>query len=157
MSREVVLPEGRLKVAVRTKLLPNGNTRYDYAVMNLDFVNTTLEVGTNAANVRMLSRAGIDSFSAPSNGAVITNATSADGSALIPDWTVNSAQDVSFSTTNQAAELGWSSLYSFSFEANAAPGFGQIKLTSPGYGTDILVASLVPGGVTDILLKDGFE
>jgi hypothetical protein len=157
MSTEVVLPPGRLKVAVRTKLLPNGKTRYDYAVMNLDFVNASLDVGANAANVRMLSRAGIDSFSAPSNGAVITNAFSTDGSTAIPDWTLSNAQSVSFSAGSQAAELGWSSLYSFSFEANATPTAGQIKLTSPGYGSDILVASLVPSGNADVMFKDGFE
>ena len=144
MSSEVVLVDGRLKVAVRTTLLGNGNTRYDYAVMNLDYVSAQLET-LSSLNVRMLGRAGISGFSVPATTASVSNISVTDGSASIADWTFTNGSNVVFTTPSQAAEIGWSSLYSFSFEANAAPVAGKVALSGRGLANDVLVDLLVPG------------
>ena len=144
MSAEVVLPDGRLKVAVRTKLLGNGNTRYDYAVMNLDYVSAQLET-LSALNIRMLGRAGISGFSVPAAQATVSNISVVDGSANIADWTFTNGSNIAFTTPSQAAEIGWSSLYSFSFETNTAPVAGKVTLKGRGLANDVLVDLLVPG------------
>ena len=144
MSTEVVLPDGRLKVAVRTKLLGNGNTRYDYAVMNFDYVSAQLET-LSPLNIRMLDRAGISDFLIPTPHAAVSNISVVDGSASIADWTFTSGSSVNFTAPNQDAEIGWSSLYSFSFEANAAPVAGKVVLKGRRLAKDVLVDLLVPG------------
>lgn len=144
MSTEVVLPDGHLKLAVRTKLLSNGNTRYDYAVMNLDYVSAQLET-LSSLNVRMLGRAGISGFSVPAAQSTVSNISVTDGSANIADWTFANGSNIVFTTPSQAAEIGWSSLYSFSFEANAAPISGKVALQGRGLANDVLVDLLIPG------------
>ena len=144
MSSEVVLPDGRLKVAVRTKLLGNGITRYDYAVMNLDYVSAQLET-LSSLNIRMLGRAGISGFSVPATQSTVSNISVTDGSASIADWTFANGSNIVFTTPSQAAEIGWSSLYSFSFEANAAPVAGKVAFKGRGLANDVLVDLLIPG------------
>ena len=157
MSSEVVLPDGRLKVAVRTKLLGNGNTRYDYAVMNLDYVSAQLET-LSSLNIRMLGRAGISGFSVPATQSTVSNISVTDGSASIADWTFANGNNIVFSTPSQAAEIGWSSLYSFSFEANAAPVAGKVALQGRGLANDVLVDLLIPGAPsTPGEFYNGFE
>jgi len=157
MTSEVVLADGRLKVAVRTKLLGNGRTHYDYAVMNLDYVSAQLEI-LSPLNIRMLGRAGISGFSVPAAQATAGNISVADGSPSIADWTIANGSNIVFTTPSQAAEIGWSSLYSFSFDANAAPVAGKVALKGRGLANDVLVDLLVPGdsGAPDEFF-DGFE
>jgi hypothetical protein len=156
MSTEVILPAGHLKVAVRTKLLGNGNTRYDYAVMNLDYVDATLQT-LSPLNIRMLDRAGISGFSVPSNQAQISNVSVKDGSAALTDWTSGRGGTVHFNASSNLDELGWSSLYSFSFEANTAPIAGKVALSGRALTDDVLVDLLVPGVDASNTLIDGFE
>ena len=156
MSSEVVLTDGRLKVAVRTKLLGNGRTRYDYAVMNLDYVSAQLET-LSPLNVRMLGRAGISGFSVPATQASVSNISVTDGSASIADWTFANGSNIVFTTPSQAAEIGWSSLYSFSFEANAAAVTGKVALSGRGLANAVLVDLLVPGAGNIGEFFNGFE
>ena len=156
MSSEVVLTDGRLKVAVRTKLLGNGRTRYDYAVMNLDYVSAQLET-LSPLNVRMLGRAGISGFSVPATQASVSNISVIDGSASIADWTFANSGNIVFTTPSQAAEIGWSSLYSFSFEANAAAVAGKVALSGRGLANPVLVDLLVPGAGNTGEFFNGFE
>jgi hypothetical protein len=153
MSTEVVLPDGHLKVAVRTKLLPNGNTRYDYAVMNLDYLSAKLD-NPNSLNPRMISSAGISGLSVPSNAAAISAMVANVGSVLIQDWNVTRGGSVRFSAPTSASELRWSSLYSFSFESNTAPIAGQVTLSGAGLPDGQLVNSLVPGPGSEMLVDD---
>ncbi len=155
MSTEVVLTDGRLKVAVRTKLLSNGHTRYDYAIMNLDYVSAQLQI-LNSSNIRMLGRAGISGFSVPASQATVSNIHVVDGSDNIADWTFTNGTNIVFTTPSQDAEIGWSSLYSFSFEANATPVTGQVALKGRGLANDVLVDLLVPGPSSGDFV-DGFE
>lgn len=156
MTSEVVLADGRLKVAVRTKLLDNGRTRYDYAVMNLDYVSAELDV-INAANIRMLGRAGVSGFSVPTAQLSVGNVSVVDGSDSIADWNVSNGNNLVFTTPSQDAEIGWSSLYSFSFDANAAPIAGKVSLKGRGLANDVLVDLLIPGAGTTGEFFDGFE
>ncbi len=157
MTSEVVLTDGRLKVAVRTRLLSNGRTHYDYAVMNLDYVSAQLET-LSPLNIRMLGHAGISGFSVPASQASVGNISVLDGSDSIADWTIANGSNIVFTTPSQAAEIGWSSLYSFSFDANAAPVAGKVALKGRGLANDVLVDLLVPGdsGATGEFF-DGFE
>ena len=151
-----MLTDGRLKVAVRTKLLGNGRTRYDYAVMNLDYVSAQLET-LSPLNVRMLGRAGISGFSVPATQASVSNISVIDGSASIADWTFANSSNIIFTTPSQAAEIGWSSLYSFSFEANAAAVAGKVALSGRGLANPVLVDLLVPGAGNTGEFFNGFE
>ena len=156
LSAEVNLISGSLKVAVRTQLLPSGNTRYDYAVMNLDYLDATLET-IDALNTRLLDSAGISGFSVPSNQALISNILVNDGDDLITDWAEGRGGSVHFRARSPASELQWASLYSFSFEANTAPIAGKISLSGRGLSEDVLVDLLVPGIDSNNLLIDDFE
>ncbi len=156
LSAEVTLINGSLKVAVRTQLLPSGNTRYDYAVMNLDYLSATLEV-IDSLNTRLLDSAGISGFSVPSNQALISNILVNDGDDAITDWAEGRGGSVHFRARSPASELKWSSLYSFSFEANTAPVAGKVALSGRGLSEDLQVDLLVPGLDPNNLLIDDFE
>ena len=93
----------------------------------------------------MLGRAGISGFSVPATQATVNNISVTDGSASIADWTFTNGSNIVFTTPSQAAEIGWSSLYSFSFEANATPIAGKVALSGRGLANDVLVDLLVPG------------
>ncbi len=144
MTSEVLLTDGRLKVAVRTTLLDNGRTRYDYAVMNLDYVSAELNT-LDPLNIRMLGHAGISGFSVPATQASVGNISVVDGTDSIADWTITSGSNIVFTTPSEEAEIGWSSLYSFSFEANAAPIAGKVALKGRGLANDVFVDLLIPG------------
>lgn len=156
MSAEVILLSGRVKIAVRTTLLPNFNTRYDYAVMNLDYLDASLET-LDALNTRLLGSAGISGFSVPSNQALITNIVVTDGNDAIPDWIEGRGGSVHFRARNAASELSWASLYSFSFEASTKPVAGKVALSGRALGVDVQVDLLVPGIDPNNLLLDDFE
>lgn len=159
-NSEAVLPEGRIKVAVRTKQLPSGMYRYDYAVMNFDYVNATTEVsGGNPANVRILTNHGINRFSVPALVAT-GNKQFGDGNlTAVDDWSNSTeAGAVQFSAPNVASELKWGTLYTYSFESTAAPVSGNVSISGinmPRGSTQ--VASLVPGGNPDLVFADSFE
>ena len=156
MSAEVTLSNGSVKVAVRTQLLPNFNTRYDYAVMNMDYLDATLET-IDSLNTRLLASAGISGFSVPSNQALISNILVTDGDDTIADWAEGRGGSVHFRARTPASELSWSSLYSFSFEASTTPVAGKVALSGRGLSEDVLVDLLVPGVDPNNLLIDDFE
>ncbi len=156
MTGEVNLINGTIKVAVRTQLLPNGNTRYDYAVMNLDYLEANLE-SIDALSTRLLGSAAISGFSVPSNQATISNISVRDGDDAIADWAEGRGGSVHFRARTPDSELGWSSLYSFSFEATTTPVEGKVSLSGRALSEDVLVDLLVPGIDPNNLLIDDFE
>lgn len=154
-STELALPEGRIKVAVRTQALSNGHTRYDYAVMNVDFAQVELDYSLASAP-RMVSNIGFDSFSVPTQNAVIYNATMKSGTPDIFDWRTQISSSVRFVNESTSSQLRWGNLYTFSVEAESAPVAGQVQLRLPGGGGTFMVDSLIPGPGSD-LLRDDFE
>ena len=156
LSAEVSLINGSLKVAVRTQFLPNGNTRYDYAVMNLDYLDATLE-SIDSLNPKLIDSAGISGFSVPSNQALISNISVNDGDDSIVDWIEGRGGSVHFRARSPASDLKWASLYSFSFEANTAPVAGKVSLSGRALSEDVQVDLLVPGVDLNNLLIDDFE
>ena len=142
LSTEIVHENGRLKLAVRTRLLPNGNTRYDYALMNFDFVNAQLS--TQPAGVRMDSRAGISALALPDLSTTLSNIAMVDGDSAKADWLISQKQGLRFSAPNSSSELEWANLIRFSFEASTTPVAGTLQLEVPGSAIPISVQSLVP-------------
>lgn len=155
MSTEVVLPQGRIKVAVRTQALGNGNTRYDYAVMNFDFAQAELDYTVSSAP-RMISTVGFDAFSVPTQNATIFNASMKSGTPDIFDWRTQISSAVRFVNESASSQLRWGTMYSFSLEAESAPVPGQVQLRLPAGAGTFSVDSLVPGPGSE-LLRDDFE
>lgn len=154
-STELVLPQGRVKVAVRTEALSNGHTRYDYAVMNFDFAQAELDYSVSSAP-RMVSTVGIDSFSVPTQNATIFSAAMKSGSPDIFDWRTQISSAVRFVNESASSQLRWGNLYTFSLEAESAPVPGTVQLRLPGGAGTFNVNSLIPGSGTE-LLRDDFE
>lgn len=97
--------EGHVQLAAKTSTAPNGLTRFDYALMNLDFDRQ------------------IDSFSVPLPvGASVTNPSFHDpDDTSANDWspTVSPAAITWELPGGETSALDWGTLYSFRFEANA--------------------------------------
>lgn len=154
LSTEVVHSNGRLKLAVRTSLLPNGNTRYDYALMNFDFV--TAQLSSQPNGMRMESRAGINALAMPSLSTTLSNIRVVDGDTAKADWVVSQAQGLRFSAPASSSELEWANMLYFSFEATSPPVSGSVQLEGNGLSTPISVQTLVPA--PEILgFANGFE
>lgn len=142
LNTEVVHANGRLKLAVRTRLLPNGNTRYDYALMNFDFVNAQLSSQPNG--MRMESRAGINAVAIPQLMSALSNIRVIDGDTAKADWLIAQSQGFRLSAPDSASELEWGNLIYFSFEATTAPVNGTLQLEANGLSAPIAVQTLVP-------------
>ena len=115
--------EGHLELATATAALPSGATRYDYGLMNFDFDRR------------------IRSFSVPLPAGVELASIGFHDGDLDPgnDWQATvTAGDITWSTPAgdpQLNALDWGTLYSFRFDANAAP-----AAPDPVAGMDVLEA-----------------
>ncbi len=161
-SSELVAPEGRAKVAVKVTNIGNGQWRYDYAVMNVDFARAVTS-GT-APNVRVTSNKGFDRFSVPlPAGAQITALPGKVGE-IDPsmnwrvqttggrvDWstdtTIPGFNAPTFSTSAVPKSLDWGVMYAFTLTTNRPPVAGSATLHVAQAGTPASydVATLVPG------------
>lgn len=152
MNTEAVTANGRMKLAVKVRQLPNGNYRYDYALMNFDYMKATLDSSGNAP--RMTASSAIDGFSV-NTSASVSNISFFSGDASVTNWTnAQNASAVSFSAPNTASQLTWASMYRFSLESAGEPTAGTSSVQVPGE-TAISIATLVPNEVGSF--KNGFE
>jgi hypothetical protein len=157
-STEVVLPDGKLKLAVRARLQVNGNWRYDYALMNVDYAQAQLQAENGSvANWRMLARSAVSGLKLPlGSGNVASAIQFYDADASLADWNVQEArQQLRFSAANLATQLTWGNVYSFSFETAAAPMMGDAFVELDN-NADVSIASLIPTS-SDTLFQSGFE
>jgi hypothetical protein len=160
LSTELILPDGHIKLAVRTTALAAGRWRYDYALMNLDYVHAQLQAENGEpANMRLLSRSAIAGLRLPMGlppGQSAQSPSFSDGNAQMQDWAIsNTPSELQFNAVTSAQELTWGVLNSFSFEAGVAPSLGYATMVLPGAG-NVQVATLLPG-LSDSIFNSGFE
>lgn len=141
MNSLVTLPEGHVRLAVKTIDLGGGNTRYEYALMNHDFDR---QVG---------------SFFIPTDGVSIDHLYfhDADGDAG-NDWTaMQDANSVTW-TKPGAQGLDWGTLINFGFTARSAAIAGSATLSAveAGAPATLAPATLVPSDL-GVLFEDSFE
>lgn len=161
-SSELVAPEGHAKVAVKVVDIGNGQWRYDYAVMNVDFARAVTT--GSAPNVRVLSNQGFDSFSVPVASGSLVAALPGNAGELDPsvnwrastvggrvDWSSDPSRPgfrtPSLGTSALPKTLDWGVMYSFSLISNKAPvnGTATLHVAQAGSPASYDVATLVPG------------
>jgi hypothetical protein len=157
-SRELDVPEGHAKLAVRVVNLGGGLYRYHYAVMNLDFARVTIAGTASAPSVT--NNFGFNRIRIPiAGGTQMTNPVYEDGDALRAPWVFSAGVDyIEWIAPNAASSLNWGVMTSFSVTANIAPTNSPAVLgvTNPGSPAEYAVQSLTPGGLPTLLV-DGFE
>lgn len=164
MNTELATAEGRAKVAVKVTNLGNGQWRYDYAVMNVDFARAVTS-GTNP-NIRVQSNKGFDRFSIPAPTGVQITALPSKWGELDPgkswraqvangrlnwstDTTVPGFNSPTLGTSAVPVSLDWGVMQSFSVTTNRAPVAGNaiLNVAQAGSPASYEVATLVPGTV----------
>lgn len=151
---------GHLRLATRVQALPGGRWRYDYALMNFDFAETTL--AGIAPNERLLDSSGIAgvSLALPADARILASAV-ADGDAdAANDWDPqHTAQSLRWQMRTTQF-LRWGSLMRYSLVADAAPVPATLHswLGAAADRAGPAFASLAPGARdTDRLFTDVFE
>ncbi len=127
-STALPTPEGQVKVAVKTTDLGGGRWRYDYAVMNLDFMRA--QTSGAEPNLRVVSSVGFDSFTVPAGAATITDLVFSDGDLDSQnDWVASVGRSgVTWTAPNAASALNWGTMFRFSFIVGQAPVKGTAML-----------------------------
>jgi hypothetical protein len=151
---------GHLRLATRVQALPGGRWRYDYALMNFDFAETTL--AGIAPNERLLDSSGIAgvSLALPADARILASAV-ADGDAdAANDWDPqHTAQSLRWQMRTTQF-LRWGSLMRYSLVADAAPVPATLQswLGAAADRAGPAFASLAPGARdADRLFTDVFE
>jgi hypothetical protein len=145
-SSEIDTAEGHARIAVKTTDVGGGLTRYDYAVMNLDFARAITEGAE--PNLRVLSNAGFDSFSVPlPEGVAISDIQFGDGDLdAANDW-ASAVDTAAISwTAPEGLSLDWGTMMRFSFVADSAPVASSVNLgvANPGAPASFSPAALAP-------------
>lgn len=147
---EVKADNAHAKVAVKVTLQPDGQYRYDYAVMNFDFAFGTMS-GTNP-NIRVTDNQGFDGFT------VNFRSTATAVAAAFRDGDVNAANNWTYGTTATSAgwqdaagapnSLWWGGLYSFTLLSPNGPSIGTATLHASQAPVPVTysVKTVVPGG-----------
>ncbi|WP_313913791.1 hypothetical protein [Tahibacter sp.] len=151
---------GHLRLATRVHALPGGRWRYDYALMNFDFAETTL-TGT-APNERLLDSSGIAavSLALPADTRILASAVADGDTDPANDWDLQYSAPSLRWHMRTAQFLRWGSLMRYSLVADAAPVPATLH-SWLGVAADRAgpaFASLAPGPRdTDRLFADFFE
>ena len=157
-SSLIVSADGQIKTAVRAIDLGQGRWRYHYAVMNFDFARATIT--GNAPNTRVTDNRGLVAVSFGKGADVtIENLAFFDGDGVASnDWSAAiSATEIEF-RRDTGNDLSWGSMYSFSFEALAAPTFGRVELVAArGTPQRLSHITLTPGGTEPALFASAFD
>lgn len=127
-SSMVTTPEGSVKVAVKVLPLGNGQWRYHYAVMNLDFARARTQ-GTEP-NLRVLSALGFDFIRIPVGTSTLSDFAFSDGDLdAANDWSTSTFDGrLVFRSATRSNALNWGTLFRFSFTSNQPPGEGSVAL-----------------------------
>jgi len=118
-NQELRTPEGRVKVAVISKELPDGSFRYEYAVMNLDF--SLARTKGSGPNLRVQDSHGLDGIAI----ATILRGKISNLSFAGPDqsssWTFAKSKSELAWKSDSEHELRWGTLLRFGYDADYAP------------------------------------
>lgn len=149
-------PDGTISVAVRASDLGDGTWRYDYVVMNHDFMRAT--TAGAEPDLQILSNTGLNAVELPraaaANVALIDFAR-ADRTAG-QDWVAaTSANTVRWENPGDTP-LDWGTGFRFSLVADRAPGPVTLRLF-PDVEDAPLGATMLGPELPEALFDDGFE
>ncbi len=153
LNRELSVSEGHAKLAVKARYLGDGNWRYDYVVMNLDFARAAIDpLHASEPNLKVTDNRGFDRFAlALPEGATVTATQFSDGDLDAGnDWpAVVSADQVVWSAPASGATLDWGSLYRFSLTVDAEPvsSKGSLHVARSGTPESYDIATLGPAAM----------
>jgi len=160
LNSELITPEGRVRIAVRTRALGGGVYRYDYAVMNLDFARGVIDPAhASEPDLHLLSADGFSALTIPVDAAVtlgniVFNDADTDAS---NDWTMTRDAAGLHWQAPVGHPLNWGTLYRFSFDANHAPLAGSARLSVATTGTAASYAANALAPIDDAIFRDDFE
>jgi len=149
--------EGQARVMVRVTDLGQETWRYDYAVVNHEFMRAAT-AGTEP-NLELLSSQGFTRLAIPTApDAMITGIDSARADRTRgADWTGSRDPDFVVWSDPGDTPLNWGRAFRFSFEADVAPVEGQAVLgVASGPPFQFEATTLVPGE-PELIYTNGFE
>jgi hypothetical protein len=155
-SQELVTPNGRVKLAVKTLALPGGRFRYEYALMNFNLIGAdTSIVGGNQSNLRQSNRIAIDRFKILHSGQNINNIASNTGESALQNWNYAQQGGILFSSPAPAHDLEWNSMYTFVLESSEPPVLSEAQFQLRGQADVYRVQTLSPQRIE--FFANGFE
>lgn len=148
--------DGKARVSVVITDLQNGTWRYDYVVMNHDFMRA--EFAGTEPNLELLSNVGFNAVEVP---VAVAASVSESGFAradrtLGQDWTVMIQPKVVRWENSVDTPLNWGTAFRFSLVADRAPGPTTFRLYPDSGGAPAGVSILGPEQ-PEVLFRDGFE
>ena len=157
MSRDLATADGRMRLSVKVVAIGGGRYRYDYALMNFDFMRAT----TSGAepNLTVLSNLGIGAFAVPLASFAGTSVDMQLGEAVSNAvWNVehNGGSLRMFAAPGDSQS--WGALYRFSVSTNLPPETGVATITpaAAGVPASFSIDTLVPSA-SEVLFTSGFE
>ncbi len=158
LSSELVTSNGRIKLATRVTAIGANSWRYQYVLMNVDYVRAQTVEENGPANIRMLSRSAIRGLVLPVTSGSVSATAFRDGTADLADWPAQiTASSVRFNAPNAVDELTWGTLNYFEVISSQAPSSGTAKivvLDGAGQPAELSISSLVPA---EFQFANGFE
>lgn len=166
-SVDIKTSEGHLRVAMRVNDLGNGQYRYDYAVMNLDFARAVTQGAE--PNLRVLRNNGFNRFELPfAPSALLVSTEFADGDLNTANNWVASREGTNLvwqaggTATAPVNPLNWGVMFRFSVTTTASPvaGSGFLGIAEPGTTSTVRVDGLAPAAsaaIPDAVFANGFE
>ena len=149
-------PDGRVSVSVAVTDLQDGTWRYDYAVMNHDFMRAA--TAGAEPDLELLSNTGINAVELPlAEAAQVSDIDFARADRTRgQDWPGTAlAEAVRFENPSDTP-LDWGTAFRFSLVVDRAPGPVPFRLYPDAGGAPLAVSVLGPE-LPELLFDDGFE
>jgi len=149
-------PAGRVRISVAVTDLPDGTWRYDYAVMNHDFMQA--DTAGAEPDLELVTNVGLNAIEVPRAAAATVTETAfarADRTRG-QDWTAAIEPDAVRWENPGDTPLDWGSAFRFSLVADRAPGPVTFRLYTDPVGPPLGVTILGPE-LPELLFGDGFE
>jgi hypothetical protein len=148
--------DGRVRVSVAVSDLLDGTWRYDYAVMNHDFMQA--ETAGAEPDLELLSNTGLNAVEVPMAVDASISATDfarADRTRG-EDWAITIQSEAVRWENAGDTPLNWGAAFRFSLVADRAPGPVTFRLYPAAAGAPLGVTILGPK-LPELLFGDGFE
>lgn len=148
---------GTLRLVSRVHALPAGRWRYDYALMNFDFLEAQLS--NDPANPRLHSATGLSGFQlALPAGVRVFGSRSDDGDLLAEnDWVLTASTTTLRWDAQTGGRLGWGSLMRFTIVTDAKPVSSAFQTTVGAANGPVFTGWTPALRDADRLFADAFE